>query len=177
MDVPEGQRDCLIPRGLVSVCTLKPNLATNQKVGSSTLSGRTTKSTTYRQGTENQPTRLPTTSRCLANRRWVSWGHGRYRDHGNRRLKAAARIGGQRAMLGSFHHGFDFTAVLLEQFQSGGFKAHDQDGLRVGGAHQAPAVGKQHAYAIHIHGPMAGAQDGDGLVDHGELELVGTIEA
>src|ERR1035437_1131932 len=36
------------------------HLATNQKVGSSTLSGRTTKSTTYRQGTENPPTRLPT---------------------------------------------------------------------------------------------------------------------
>ena len=32
------------------------HLTTNQKVGSSTLSGRTIKSTTYRQGTENQPT-------------------------------------------------------------------------------------------------------------------------
>ena len=54
--------------------------------------------------------------------------------------------------LGFFEDLFYFGLILLQQMLVGGFEAHHQDRLRVGGAQQSPAFRKDHADAVDVHG-------------------------
>src|SRR5512133_2489393 len=75
------------------------------------------------------------------------------------------------------HLGADELLDLDEPRLRLGLEAEHQDGLRVGGAHEPPPVGEDHADAVHRHRLVALREELLGAPDQLELLVLGAVDA